>query len=96
MKNKKEVAFGFIIGIISVGIGIFLFDLAIGLYKGSSMSRIIERSFNTVLLDKRASIGVLLNLPVFYFFLNKKKDDYAKGILLATIIIAILFVINKL
>lgn len=83
-------------GIIAVFIGIFFFDVCIGLYKGSSFSRIIDRSFSTTLLDKRASIGVLINLPIFYLFLNKKKDNIAKGVLLATILIGILFLINKL
>lgn len=96
MTHKKEIIIGFFIGIIAVLIGIFLFDLGIGLYKGSSFSRIIDRSFSTTLLDKRASIGVLINLPIFYLFLNKKKENIAKGVLLATILIGILFLINKL
>ncbi|SHG63199.1 hypothetical protein [Winogradskyella jejuensis] len=94
--HRKEIIIGFLVGIISVGIGIFIFDVGVGLYKGSSFSRIIDRSFSTILLDKRASIGALINLPVFYLFLNKKKDNYAKGVLLATILIGILFLINKL
>ena len=96
MTHKKQIIIGFIIGIIAVFVGIFLFDLGIGIYKGSSLSRIIERSLSTTVLDKRASIGALINLPVFYFFLNKKKDNHAKGVLLATILIAILFLIHKL
>ncbi|RZN82473.1 MAG: hypothetical protein EVB11_08275 [Winogradskyella sp.] len=96
MTHKKEIIIGFFVGIIAVFIGIFFFDVCIGLYKGSSFSRIIDRSFSTTLLDKRASIGVLINLPIFYLFLNKKKDNIAKGVLLATILIGILFLINKL
>ncbi|TCK67407.1 hypothetical protein DFQ05_1182 [Winogradskyella wandonensis] len=96
MNHKKEIIIGFFVGLIAVGIGIFIFDLGVGLYKGSSINRIIDRSFSTILLDKRASIGALINLPVFYFFLNRKKDNYAKGVLLATILIGILFLINKL
>lgn len=96
LMHKKEILFGFIIGCASVLVGIFIFDLGIGIYKGSSFSRIIERSFTTVVLDKRASIGVLLNLPLFYFFLNKKKDNYAKGVLFATLLVGLLFLINTL
>ncbi|RNC84120.1 MAG: hypothetical protein ED556_11710 [Winogradskyella sp.] len=96
MNHRKDIILGFIIGIISVLIGIFIFDLCIGLYKGSSFTRIIDRSFSTILLEKRASIGALINLPLFYLFLNKKMDNYAKGVLLATILVGIIFVINKL
>ena len=94
--HKKEIILGFFIGAIGVFLGIFLFDLSVGIYKGLSFSRILDRSLSTVLLEKRTSIGALLNLPIFYFFLNRRKDNYAKGILLATIVVAILFLINKL
>jgi hypothetical protein len=94
--HKKEIIFGFLIGCVSVLVGIFLFDLGIGVYKGHSFSRIIDRSFTTLVLDKRTSIGVLLNLPLFYFFLNKKKDTYAKGVLLATLLVGLLLLIHKL
>ncbi|GGI56693.1 hypothetical protein [Winogradskyella haliclonae] len=96
MAHKKDIIIGFFVGIIAVLIGIFFFDICIGIYKGSSFNRIINRSFSTTLLDKRASIGVLINLPIFYLFLNKKKEDIAKGVLLATILVGILFLINKL
>ena len=41
-------------------------------------------------------IGILLNLPVFYYFLNKKKEDYSKGVLIAIVLVALIFIINKL
>ena len=94
--RKKEIVLGFFIGAICVFLGIFLFDLSAGVYKGLSFSRILDRSLSTILLEKRTSIGALLNLPVFYFFLNRRKDNYAKGVLLATIVVAILLLINKL
>jgi hypothetical protein len=94
--HRKEIFFGFLAGCACVLVGIFLFDIGIGIYKGSSFSRILERSFTTVVLDKRASIGVLLNLPLFYLFLNKKKDNYAKGVLFATLLVALLFLMNML
>ena len=96
LMHKKEIIYGFIFGAIGVLLGVFLFDLGVGIYKGTTFSRLLNHTFSTILLDKRASIGALLNLPLFYFFLHKKKDNYAKGVLFATIVVALIFLINKL
>ena len=93
--HKKHVVIGFITGLITAMIGILIFDLAIGIYNDNSIYEILERSLKTQFLGKRVSIGALINLPVFYFFLNKKKEYYARGVLLATILIAVIFIVNK-
>ena len=46
-------------------------------------------------IGKLISLGAILNLIVFYFFLNKKQDLRAKGVLFTTIILAILTLILK-
>ncbi|MCC1483189.1 hypothetical protein [Winogradskyella immobilis] len=92
---KKQILIGFITGIISAIIGILLFDIIIGLYNGDAIMDILERSRSARFLGKRVSIGALINLPVFYFFLNKKKEYHARGVLIATMIIAVIFIVNK-
>ena len=92
---KKQILIGFIAGIISAIIGILLFDIVIGLYNGDAIMDILERSRSARFLGKRVSIGALINLPVFYFFLNKKKEYHARGVLIATMIIAVIFIVNK-
>jgi hypothetical protein len=42
------------------------------------------------------SIGALLNLGAFFLFLKKNKDDSAKGVLIATILVFIATMIIKL
>lgn len=93
--HKKQILIGFITGIIAALIGILIFDIIIGLYNGNTLSEIFERSLKTQFLGKRVSIGALINLPVFYFFLNKKKEYHARGVLIATIMIAVIFIVNK-
>lgn len=93
--NKKTILIGFIIGLITTFIGISLYTFFIGISLDSSMSNISEKILSTSVLGKRASIGVLLNIPVFYLFLNKKKEDHAKGILIAIVLVAIIFIVNK-
>jgi len=93
--NKKTITIGFVIGLLTTFIGISIYTLIIGLKLDLSTQEIINKILSTSVLGKRASIGVLLNLPVFYYFLNKKKENYAKGILMAIVIVAIIFIVNK-
>lgn len=93
--NKKDVLLGFIIGLLTTIVGITLFTIFTGLQVGLSTDHILDKITSTAVLGKRASIGILLNLPVFYLFLNKRKEDIAKGILAAIIVVALIFMLNK-
>ena len=42
------------------------------------------------------SIGALINLPLFFLAINRRKEDFAKGILIISIIIVILIAILKI
>ncbi len=92
---KKAVVFGFVIGLIAALLGIITFDIIIGHFNGLSVSESFDRTWSTRFLGKRASIGALINLPVFFFFLNKKREDHARGVLMATVMIAVIFIVNK-
>lgn len=93
---NKNVIFGFIIGLLTTLIGVVLFTLFIGLQLELTTELILDKITSTSALGKRASIGVLLNIPIVYFFLNKQKEDHAKGVIMAIILVAIIFIINKL
>lgn len=95
MINKKVIT-GFIIGLITTFIGITLYTFFIGIKLGLNTNDIINKLTSTAVLGKRASIGVLLNIPIFYLFLNKKKEEHAKGVIIAIVIVALIFIINKL
>lgn len=41
------------------------------------------------------SLGLLINVGLFFYFLNKRKEHTSRGILSATLIILILAVIHK-
>lgn len=93
--NKKAIAIGLVIGLITTFIGITIYTVFIGLKLHLSTSDIINKILSTSVLGKRASIGVLLNLPVFYYFLNKKKENHAKGVLIAIVLVALIFMLSK-
>ncbi|TYB78090.1 hypothetical protein ES677_09160 [Bizionia gelidisalsuginis] len=93
--NKKEILLGFVIGLVTTTIGVIIYTIFIGMQVGLNSDQIIDKITSTTVLGKRASIGVLLNLPVFYLFLNRKKEDIAKGVLAAIVVVALIFILNK-
>lgn len=93
--NKKDIIIGIIIGFVTTIIGIGIYAIYIGFSLNLTQEELISHTLSTRFLGKRASIGVLLNLPVFYYFLNKKKENTAKGVLIAIIAVAIVFIANK-
>ena len=47
-------------------------------------------------IGKLISLGAILNLICFFYFIRKQKDSHAAGILIATILIAVGTFITKL
>ena len=93
--TKKAVIIGFLIGVITTFIGISIYTIIIGLTLDLTSQEIINRILSSGVLGKRASIGVLLNIPVFYYFINKKKEEHAKGVIIAIVLVALIFILNK-
>ncbi len=93
--NKKAIIIGFVIGLATTFVGVSLYTVFIGIKLDLTANEIINKILSSSVLGKRASIGVLLNLPVFYYFLNKKKEDFAKGVLMAIVLVAVIFIVNK-
>ena len=83
---KKEIAIGFIVGLIANFIGVFLYSSFVstdGLIDTLTLAR--QNNF----LGKIISIGAILNLIAFFIFIKKKQDYRARGVLLVTVIIAV-------
>lgn len=93
MKTKKDIIIGFVLGIISTCIGFVLYILIFSKY---GIEDTIKQALQFKFLDKLVSLGALLNLGPFFFFLNRKQDNKAKGVLIATLIIGLILIINRL
>jgi len=89
---NKDVIIGFILGLISVCVGVILY---IAIFSDDSIRVTIEQAFMYKFFGKLVSLGALLNLGLFFFFLKKNQDNRAKGVLIATVIVAIIFMVNK-
>lgn len=93
MKTNVPIV-GFIIALLLPLLGIFIVYLI--MFNSYSMDNFIQtlvhnhKTAATVL-----SLGVLINLAPFIYFINKRMDYAAKGVFVATMLYAVLMVLLK-
>jgi hypothetical protein len=83
---KKEVLIGFIVGLIANFIGIYLY---LGFFSDEDFIESIRLAKANDFLGKIVSIGAIFNLAAFFIFIKKKQDYRARGVLIATVLIAV-------
>ena len=95
---KKHVIIGFFVGLIANGIGLFIAATLLGKLSDNNDNfiQVFKAAQSQGFLGKLISIGAVLNLIVFFYYLKKKQDYNARGVLLATIIVAIITFLIKL
>ena len=91
--KHKELIIGFIIGLLASIIGLLIVLLIFG--KGNTMSDSLDIAITNKVLTKLVSMGAILNLGAFFLFLKQKKDSRAKGVLIATIVVAVITIIIR-
>jgi len=84
---KKEVLLGLIIALIANAIGLFISATVLG--NGDNFIDVLKTASAEGFLGKLISIGAILNLIAFFIFIKKKQDYRARGVLLATIFVAL-------
>ena len=92
--NKKDVIIGILVGLIANAIGLYFAAMFLG--KGDDAFTVIKAANTEGFLGKLMSLGAILNLVAFFIFIKRKQDQRAKGVLLATILIAIFTFVIKL
>lgn len=90
---RKDVAFGFLLGLLAnlVGICIYIFFFSREGFMDTLKS---ASSFNFI--GKLVSLGAILNLVVFFILIKMNQDHKARGVLLATLLAAIIIIVNKI
>jgi len=92
---KKGIIIGFLVGLIANAIGLFFAAILLG--NGDDFITVLKAASAEGFLGKLISLGAILNLISFFVFIKKKQDYKARGVLLATICIAVFtFIINFL
>ena len=86
--NKKEVFLGLLSGFLANLLGVII--NVIILFQNFDIFKIINDSISENFITKLISLGAIVNLIVFFIFLKYDYEERARGVLVATFIIAIL------
>lgn len=92
MNIKKELLIGFIVGLIANTIGTLLYIL---LFSDLSITETYNAAIAQGHIGSLLALGAILNLIAFFGFLRIKRDQRAKGVLIATLITALLILYYK-
>ena len=96
--DKKSIIIGLLFGIVSNTLGLFIVGFLTAKIAGRSEStlQVLEAAISENFLGKLISLGAIINLICFFYFIRKQKDGHSAGILIATILIAVGTFITKL
>ncbi len=89
---KKDILIGVLISLFATAAGIFFY---LEYFSKSSFDETLKMINHGDLYGKVLSLAAIPNLFVFFIFIKKKQDQRAKGVLLATILIALTTLILK-
>ncbi len=89
---KKYVLIGFLIGLIANAAGILFYII---LFSDMGLEAILQHALKNDYLGKIIVLGAILNFLPFFVFLKKNQMYSARGVLLATILMAIVIAITK-
>lgn len=90
---KQNLAIGFLTGLAANLIGIILYIL---LFADTGFSATIRDAINNNYLGKIIALGAALNFLPFFIFLKKNLMYHARGVLLATVLTAVVVAITKI
>ena len=90
---KKEILIGFVVGIIANISGSYLY---IYFFSANNLENTLKLSHEIGIMGSWILLGAVFNLLVFFVFLKKKQYYRARGVVLATVLAAIIILITKL
>jgi len=90
---NKDIVIGFLVGMFATSLGLLVAVQIFG--NNDNWLLVIKQSAQRGILSKMISLGALPNLGIFFFFLRKKKDNRAQGVLIATMLVFIITMIIK-
>ncbi|MFA5556405.1 MAG: hypothetical protein AB7D46_02160 [Flavobacteriaceae bacterium] len=86
MNNKIHLLYGFLLGLVLSFVGAYLYVTLLTEFDFIEGVEIIKSQNN---LGKLITLGAIPNLIAFFLLLKIKKDMWARGVVLATIALAI-------
>ncbi|WP_046756536.1 hypothetical protein [Kordia jejudonensis] len=95
MKNK-EIIIGIVVGLLSTCVGTVLYLFYIATQRNATFDAIWDFAISTGQISSVVVYGAALNFLAFFGFLKFNKEARAKGVLIVTIITAILVLSHKI
>ncbi|MBT2159828.1 hypothetical protein [Zobellia barbeyronii] len=93
MNVKKELAIGFVVGIIANTIGTLLYIL---FFSEFGIADTFKAAVQQGHVGSLLALGAILNLVAFFGFLRLRRDNRAKGVLIATLLTALAILYYKI
>ncbi len=88
----KEILIGVVVGLVANAAGIYLY---IYFLSDQSLEATLHAAVENDFLGSLIALGAILNLLSFFVFLKKKQIYRARGVVLATVIAAMVILISK-
>ncbi|RNC92647.1 MAG: hypothetical protein ED555_06105 [Allomuricauda sp.] len=92
MNTKKEILIGFVVGIIANTVGTLLYIL---LFSDRGIVETYKAAVAQEHVGSLLALGAILNLVAFFGFLRIKRDYRARGVMIATILTALVILYYK-
>lgn len=89
---RKEILIGLFTGIVATAFGMFIYLEFVSDYSFEETLKILDEGN---LYGKVLGLAAIPNLFVFFIFLKKKQELRARGVMLATFLIAFLILITQ-
>jgi len=92
MHQLKEISIGFAVAIFATMAGIYLY---VELFSNFDFVTTFKMIQDGDLYGQIITLGAVANIFVFFVYLKKNQEARAKGVLLATILIALVTLLSK-
>ncbi|MCR9264034.1 MULTISPECIES: hypothetical protein [Flavobacteriaceae] len=92
MDTKKEIIIGFVVGIIANTFGTLLYIL---LFSDIGIVDTFNAAVEQGHIGSLLALGAILNLIAFFGFLRIKRDLRARGVMIATLLTALVILAYK-
>jgi hypothetical protein len=89
---RKYVLTGFLIGLLANAAGIFFYIL---LFSEMDLESSIQNAIQNDYIGKIIALGAILNFFPFFVFIKKNQMYHARGVLLATVLMAVVIAVTK-
>ncbi|MEX0314295.1 MAG: hypothetical protein AB3N18_08970 [Allomuricauda sp.] len=93
MKNRKEILIGFAVGVIANTFGTLLYIL---LFSDLGIVETFKAAVEQGHVGSILALGAILNLVAFFGFLRLKRDYRARGVMIATLLTALVILYYKI